>query len=322
MKNICLKNKAFTIIELLITISIMGLLLTVGLVYYQDFNRRQVVVQAANNLKNNLRLAQSKALSGEKIEGCSGTFGGYKVEFFPDENEYVVSAICDHILVEYKRYSLEGTELAEYPSYLIFKPLAGGVEIAQGGGTPPGGSAGITLSRINHSSEVTVSESGEIAVEADVPYVPPPTVVPTPTPEPGSPPSEPTPTDTPIPTPTPLCIAEGENKPIYFGGPDCCPGLTAISNYQIDETGCHLLLGGEVCAYCPNGECGPGENECNCSEDCGGPTCTSSTGTSCGTGSCACYERHDWQISDPSGCTGEEDFDTCTWDFNCLLQCY
>jgi hypothetical protein len=68
---------------------------------------------------------------------------------------------------------------------------------------------------------------------------------------------------------------------IYLGGPECCSGLTAIGNYQIDETGCHLLLGGQVCAYCPNGECGAGENYCNCPSD-----CCAALFESCSTASC------------------------------------
>jgi hypothetical protein len=27
-------------------------------------------------------------------------------------------------------------------------------------------------------------------------------------------------------------------------------------------------VGASVCARCGNGECGPGENECNCPDDC------------------------------------------------------
>lgn len=316
-RKISIPYFGFTLIELLIIVSIMGLLMTVGLAYYQNFNRRQIVVQAARDLKNNLRLAQSKALAGEKIEGCSGTFGGYRVDFYSDE--YVVSAICNGNLVEYKRYPLQGTEWADGPSYLIFKPLAGGVYNPE-----ETGPAQIILSGsgTHYSSEVAVSESGEIAAEDNVPYVPPPTPTPTPeaTPTPGGPPPLP---PEPTPTPTPSCIPEGEIKQIYLGAPDCCPGLTPIPNYTFDEQMlCQLLLGGEVCAYCPNGVCGPGENECNCFDDCGGPTCISGTGTECGTGSCACYQRHDWQISDPPGCTGEEDFDTCTWDSSCFSECF
>jgi len=249
MKKIYSKNKAFTIIsracvrgftiiELLITISIMGLLLTVGLVYYQDFNRRQIVVQGANDLKNNLRLAQSKALSGEKGD-CEGTFGGYQVDFSSDE--YVISVLCDGIPVEYRRYPLKVLAWAGGPPYLIFKPLAQGVE------NPEIGPAEITLSSTNYSSEVTVSEGGEISVENDVPYVPP----------------------------LLTCVEEGE---IGFeslgGGPgeECCPGLESVLNSwpEPDSPGvCGQAMGRFVCVLdCGDDQCTLGENECNCPSDC------------------------------------------------------
>ncbi len=293
----------------------MGFLLTVGLVYYQDFNRRQITVQGASDLKNNLRLAQSKALAGEKGD-CEGTFGGYQVDFLSDE--YVVSIICNDVPVEYRRYPLTGLAWADGPPYLIFKPLAQGVE------NPEGGSVEITLSSTSYSSKVIVDEGGEISTDNEVPYVPPPTptLTPTPTPEQGSPPPEPTPTDTPIPTPT--CVPEGEIKQIYLGGPDCCPGLTAIGSYQIDETGCHLLLGGQVCAYCPNGVCGLGENYCNCPEDCpsGGPTCIGGEfWGECGGDGCWLFYRRHWLNYEPDGCSDDdrEEFNRCEFDFDCLF---
>jgi prepilin-type N-terminal cleavage/methylation domain-containing protein len=209
----------FTLIELLITISIMGLLLTIGLVYYQDFNRRQIVVQAAGDLKNNLRLAQSKALAGEK-EGCVGTFGGYQVDFSSDE--YVISVLCDGIPVEYRRYPLIGLAWAGGPPYLIFKPLAGGVE------NPETAPAEITLSNSsNYSSKVIVDEGGEISLKNNVDYVSPPTPTPTPSPLP--------PGVTPLPTPTPtsfLCQYPIDFSRVTCNGNIC---LNAASGCDCDR---------------------------------------------------------------------------------------
>jgi len=155
--------RGFTIIELLITISILGLLLTIGLVYYQDFNRRQAVVQAAKELKNNLRLAQSMALSGEKPTGCSGTLEGYRVDFVVDS--YSLSAICDGAPIEPKSYSfMAGINKVSGPDAILFKVLARGVE-------PPGE---VILSGKGYSSKVIVNEGGEISIEENITYVPSP----------------------------------------------------------------------------------------------------------------------------------------------------
>jgi prepilin-type N-terminal cleavage/methylation domain-containing protein len=75
MKKSCL---GFTIIELLVTISIIAILFGLGAAKYNEFNRRQIIAQAANELKSNLILAQDKALSGEKdcrVSKCGGNDG-------------------------------------------------------------------------------------------------------------------------------------------------------------------------------------------------------------------------------------------------------
>jgi len=65
------------------------------------------------------------------------------------------------------------------------------------------------------------------------------------------------------------CVPEGGSAIVYPGAPDCCPGLTDISCSAPDgEGGCPICTGARPCAYCPNGTCGPGENECNCPADC------------------------------------------------------
>jgi len=72
------------------------------------------------------------------------------------------------------------------------------------------------------------------------------------------------------------CAKEGE---IASGAPmpdvvrkECCVGLTEISDCMaVNPTTreCDMLVGcGSICTKCGNGECGLGENKCNCEEDC------------------------------------------------------
>jgi len=75
----------FTIIELLIVMSILGIATTLVSAAYLSFEKRERVKSAALDLKSNLRLAQNKALSGDK--GISGTgeecpFGNTLVGWF------------------------------------------------------------------------------------------------------------------------------------------------------------------------------------------------------------------------------------------------
>jgi hypothetical protein len=64
------------------------------------------------------------------------------------------------------------------------------------------------------------------------------------------------------------CIPEGGEGPVIPEAPDCCPGLVEIGKYFIEEGTCIPMLGVFVCTSCGDGICGPGENVCNCPEDC------------------------------------------------------
>ncbi len=151
----------FTLIELLIVISIMGLFLTAGLVYYQDFNRRQILGQATKELENNLRLAQSKALAGEKPEGwCKGendSLVGCSLEF-TSANNYQVKAICSNPGVE--PFEFTSIDLPEQLSgssgqKALFKVLGQGVAEK----------TTFNLSGYGMEKEVIVEEAGNIYIK-------------------------------------------------------------------------------------------------------------------------------------------------------------
>lgn len=66
-------NKGFTLVELMIATALLMSLTGFGTAKYLDFNEKQVLEQAGKDLKNHLRLAQKKALSGEKDTAACGT---------------------------------------------------------------------------------------------------------------------------------------------------------------------------------------------------------------------------------------------------------
>ena len=77
------------------------------------------------------------------------------------------------------------------------------------------------------------------------------------------------------------CVTEGNKVFAYPGAAECCAGLTEISVYSVcigpsstNSSGLSsapvaMPMTGAVCTKCGNGICGPGENQCNCPQDCG-----------------------------------------------------
>ena len=71
------------------------------------------------------------------------------------------------------------------------------------------------------------------------------------------------------------CAGEGEMISIMpLPDPEakiylCCEGLKQGGAFSDDGDGkCYPIMDAAVCIDCPNGICGPGENKCNCPEDC------------------------------------------------------
>ena len=60
-----------------------------------------------------------------------------------------------------------------------------------------------------------------------------------------------------------ICLIEGET-----GIESCCEGLESVSCVEYVNGECLYADCGHTCTYCGNGECGPGENVCNCPDDC------------------------------------------------------
>jgi len=161
MKKLCL---GFTLIELLVTISIMGILFGLGVAKYNEFNRRQILDQAAQELKSNLRLVQNKALAGEKDctvcqvgskcgDGDDKVLDGWYVSF--SANNYQIYGKCGAAQFSPQTVDLSrrNITLSSSPSNLVrFKPLGQGVD----------GATTITLSGYGETRTITVTTTGEI----------------------------------------------------------------------------------------------------------------------------------------------------------------
>lgn len=155
MKRAC---PGFSLVELLVVASIMAILFSLSMAYYNQFNRSQILNQAVLELKNNLRLAQSMASAGEKPSSdCDSplTLDGYQVTF--SANLYRIQARCnDSLVVTGERvFNLPAAVVFQpVPSPIVFRVLARGIE----------GAGVITLfaSAFDLTKSITVTGVGEI----------------------------------------------------------------------------------------------------------------------------------------------------------------
>ena len=77
--------QGFTLIELMITVSIMLVLFGLTLASYTSYSDKQRIRQTSVTLKADLHLARTNAMSGKKPITCTGlqeVFEGYKVTFY------------------------------------------------------------------------------------------------------------------------------------------------------------------------------------------------------------------------------------------------
>ncbi len=151
-----MKSPAFTLIEVLIAISIVALILGFGFAGFREYSQRQVLFAVARDVKSDLRSLQQKALSAEKPAACAGKFlDGYRFDIV-SAARYNISALCSGVGVNIEDKSLDsGFTISATIDPILFKVLGQGTNI------PSGSSSVITLSQTAISKSITISVSAE-----------------------------------------------------------------------------------------------------------------------------------------------------------------
>lgn len=158
--------RGYTLIEILITMLIMALLMSVGLLSYRDLTRRQNIMNATRQLTGDLRLLQNDSLSGRKPAGCNGTLNSYnfRVVNATPITTYVEEAECAGpplVMILVKQAQLpSGTNFTALPSInpVRFKTIGDGTNI------PSNQSVVLTVagSATTFTQRVTIEYSGSI----------------------------------------------------------------------------------------------------------------------------------------------------------------
>ncbi len=116
----------FSLIEMLVAITIMMVLVGAGMAAFLTFSDRQNLVQAAKTVQAHMRSAQVKARAGDTPENCQ-RLEGYSVRMSAGSNRVRLLAICENGEYLYDRYDLPLSVTAQSGVDIEFLGLYGGV---------------------------------------------------------------------------------------------------------------------------------------------------------------------------------------------------
>ncbi|KKT66212.1 MAG: Methylation site containing protein [Candidatus Woesebacteria bacterium GW2011_GWC2_45_9] len=154
-------NAAYTLIEILVALTIVGLIFGIGYVNFRDFARRQALAGTARSVMGDSRLAQGQALAGKKPASvfCDppNRLNGYNFRV-NSTSSYQIEAACSGGNVVTKSATLPAdiSISTPFPNPILFKIL--------GEGTNLSADATIILTQTGTSNtrSITVTQGGEI----------------------------------------------------------------------------------------------------------------------------------------------------------------
>lgn len=163
------ENSGYTLIEILVGLTIIGLLFGLGYVNFRDFSRRQSISGAAKKIQGDLALTQQLALSGQKPDDAKcnspNLLSSYDFSIVSSSNpaQYIIQANCSGGIVNnpyYKEVSLPAdlSLSSDSLSTISFKVLGSGTNIEDGSRVT------LTLSQTgtNNTVSIVVESGGNI----------------------------------------------------------------------------------------------------------------------------------------------------------------
>ena len=164
----------FTLVELVVVISIMAVVLAGGVASFRKFSQKQILTDAARELKNTLRLAQTNAATGEKGNCACGdggdnicgtpddeTIAGWEVDF--GSGNYKIYGVCESGTVFNLKGVLGSKSRTDLPPGLRINPVPAPVRFkVLSRGTNLTGDMNIRLNGFDKTQVVTVTVGGGI----------------------------------------------------------------------------------------------------------------------------------------------------------------
>ncbi len=121
------RKSGYTLIELLVGLTIISIVFSIGFAGYRDFSRRQTVVGVTKSIISDLRNAQQLALIGQKPDTCT-RLSGYTFTAVSSTN-YTISANCINGNIEVKNIVLP-TNITISLGSIMFKVLGQGTNLS------------------------------------------------------------------------------------------------------------------------------------------------------------------------------------------------
>ena len=152
-------QKGFTLIELMVVLSITAVLGTLGIAGFTTYNQIQTLQSATSNVATILNLAKSRAQSQVKLTplcSSSETLVGYKVEILAPKN-YTLYLRCSGV----DRQVVEEAKIL--PSDLSFNANTSFFYPIQTGGVQTPGQ--ITIEGYGRSKTIRVNSLGGVSVQ-------------------------------------------------------------------------------------------------------------------------------------------------------------
>ena len=155
-------TSAYTFIEILVALTIIGLIFGIGYVSFRDFSRRQALSGAARSIKGDLRLAQEQAISGQKpldlFCNSPNTLSGYYFNRISANNYRLVAACSGGNVITKDVTIASDISISINQNPVVFKVLGQGTNVPQA--TP----AVITLTQAgtSNTTTITITSTGEI----------------------------------------------------------------------------------------------------------------------------------------------------------------
>jgi prepilin-type N-terminal cleavage/methylation domain-containing protein len=164
--KIILKYRGFTLIELIVSIFIISVLVSLGYANFRRYAQKQALWAVARQIEGDLRLAQSYAMSGKDATSCSvGTYlYGYRL-VKSNSSSYKIQSACrnpqdgsfTYTDAFSTRYITSGFEVYNNFTSVLFRSVVGGVD----------NPASIGVRRISTTNPyivISVSQTGVISL--------------------------------------------------------------------------------------------------------------------------------------------------------------